>query len=431
MASSNEWWNAAPDLARGNLALDGTQQRSHPFTVGDEWAVRGLASDARAISRGDIMADDKQYGSVYPRYFGRASGAYLWDVDGNQYVDYQLGYGPVVLGHAHPQVNAAAVRELRSGSCIAPLWSPRQVELTELLTQVVPGCELAYLLKTGSDATSAAVRLARIHTGRDKVIRWGYNGWHDWAAGLPAGVPASVRAETLLFSHEPESLRAIFEQHPDEVACVLTMPFEFTTIPDDRLEQLRTIAHDFGALFILDEMRSGFRMTLGGAQEYFGVRADLAAFSKAMANGYPISAVVGRADVLGGFSRTRISSTFYASPVEMAAALTTIRILRETDALDRIWALGAMLQDGLRDLAAKYEVAADVVGYPPIPFLKFDVSDRQGLARRRKFFVETTRRGILFHPEHQWFVSASHTQEDIEFTLDVCRQAFDSLGALG
>ncbi|WP_433652904.1 aspartate aminotransferase family protein [Micromonospora zamorensis] len=376
------------------------------------------------------MADSEEGRTVYPRYFGRASGAYLWDVDGTRYIDYQLGYGPVVLGHADARVNAAAIRELESGSCFAPLWSPRQVELTEMLNSVIPGGELTYLLKTGSDANSAAVRLARIHTGRTKVVRWGYNGWHDWAVGLPAGVPSSVRDETLTFEHDPASLRAVFERYPDEIACVLTMPFEFEVIPPERLKQLRSIAHEYGALFVLDEMRSGFRMSLGGAQEYFGVQADIVALSKAMANGHPISAVVGRADVLGGFSRTRISSTFFAGPAEMAAALTTISILRDTDAIARIWSLGEKLQNGLRDLVAKYDVAAEVVGYPPIPFLRFAVPDEKALQLRRAFFVETTRRGILLHPEHQWFISASHRDEDIEFTLDVCRQSFESLADL-
>jgi glutamate-1-semialdehyde aminotransferase len=378
------------------------------------------------------MNDDEDGWPVYPRYFDRASGAYLWDVDKNRYIDYQLGYGPVVLGHADPRVTASVVQELERGSCIAPLWSPRQVELTELLTSIIPGGEFAYLLKTGSDANSAAVRLARIYTGRDKVIRWGYNGWHDWAAEHPAGVPSAVRADTLTFDHEdPESLRAVFARYPDQVACVLTMPFEFTTVPADRLEQLRAITHQYGALFILDEMRSGFRMSLGGAQEYFGVQADVVALSKAMANGYPISAIVGRSDVLRCLERTRISSTFYASPAEMAAALTTIAVLRDTDAIKRLWSLGTALQDGLRDLVDRYEVPAEVVGYPPIPFLRFESADQHGRRLRRQFFMETTRRGVLLHPEHQWFVSAAHTQEDIEFTLDACRAAFETLGEIG
>jgi len=254
----------------------------------------------------------------------------VWDVDGNRYVDYVLGYGPVVLGHADPRVREAVVRELANGHCIAPLASPRQVELCELLASVIPGGELVHLFKTGSDATSAALRLARIFTGRRKVIRWGYNGWHDWAVDSPAGVPAETRSLTLMFDHrDPTSLRAVFERHPAEIpACVLIMPFHYDHVPDGHLARLAEITHEHGALFILDEMRSGFRMSLGGAQQFFGIRADVVTLSKAMANGYPISAVVGRVDVLRCSAKTRISSTYFASPAEMAAALTTIEILR-------------------------------------------------------------------------------------------------------
>ncbi|HEX6873180.1 MAG TPA: aminotransferase class III-fold pyridoxal phosphate-dependent enzyme [Micromonosporaceae bacterium] len=400
------------------------------FAANDDLTRRGLGCDARARTRGDIMPDEDGL-TIYPRYMSRANGAYLWDVDNNRYVDYLLGYGPVVLGHADPRVTAAAVRELDNGSCIAPLWSPVQVELNELLVSLIPGAEASYLLKTGSDATSTAVRLARIFTGRDRVVRFGYNGWHDWAAGSPAGIPAGTRENTLLFElTEPDSLRQLFATYPDEIACVLTMPFEYEVIPDGLLAELRDIVHRNGALFVLDEMRSGFRMRIGGAQEYFGVTADLVTFSKAMANGHPISAVVGRADVLDCLARTRISSTFYAGPADMAAAMATIAILRDTDAIEYLWHVGAALQDGLRTLIHDGDIEAEVVGYPPAPFLRFTSDDpRRQQALTRRFFIETTRRGVLFHPDHQWFVSASHTIADVEWTLQRCQEAFQALPA--
>ena len=391
------------------------------FAENDRLTKIAKLRDARAITRPDIVSNDEFGATVYPRYFGRTQGAHLWDVDGNRYVDYLLGYGPVILGHADTRVTRAVVDECVNGNCIAPLWSPRQVELTELLTEVIPGAESVYLLKTGSDANSAAVRLARIFTGRDRVVRWGYNGWHDWACSQPAGIPSATRANTLLFEHSPESLRAVLTQYSGEVACVLTMPFEYEVIPPELLAEMRAVAHEHGALLIFDEMRSGFRMSLGGAQEYFGVQADLVTLSKAMANGYPISAVAGRADVMECLARTRISSTFYASPVEMAAAIRTIELLRDTDALSHIWRMGSMFQDGLRALVAEHGVPAEVIGYPVIPFLRFTPGHEE-LARH--FFVDVVRRGVLLHPDHQWFVSAAHTAEDIEFTLDACDAAF-------
>jgi glutamate-1-semialdehyde 2,1-aminomutase len=378
-------------------------------------------TDARVATRPDILTDPETGATVYPRFFGRAEGGYLWDADGNRYVDLLLGYGPVILGHNHERVNAAAVAELRNGHSIAPLWSPRQTELNALLCEVIPGAQSCYLLKTGSDANSAAVRLARIFTGREGVVRFGYNGWHDWAAGRPAGIPAATRDHTRLF--EParaDELDTMLRARPDGTACVLMMPFEYEETEAARLQDIRDIAHRHGALLVFDEMRSGFRMSLGGAQEFFGVRADLVTLSKAMANGHPISAVAGRADVMAGLAQTRISSTFYASPVEMAAALETIAILRDTDALSRVWRLGRLFRDGLRQLARDEGIPARVTGYPVMPFMRFDTGAEE---YARRFYIDVVRRGALLHPDHQWFVCAAHTDEDIAGVLAACRLA--------
>lgn len=387
----------------------------------DRLTKAAAVRDARVTTRPDILVDPETGQTVYPRFFSRGQGGHLWDVDDNQYVDFLLGYGPVILGHNDERVNAAAIAQLRGGHSIAPLWSPRQVELNTLLCEVIPGAESCYLLKTGSDANSAAVRLARIHTGREGVVRFGYNGWHDWAAGLPDGIPAAVRAQTRLFEPaRPEELAEILRARPDDVACVLMMPFEYEQTEAALLRQIRDIVHRHGALLVFDEMRSGFRMSLGGAQQFFDVGADMVTLSKAMANGHPISAVAGRADVMAGLTQTRISSTFYASPVEMAAALATIAILRDTDALERIWTLGRKFQDGLRKLIADENVPAEVIGYPVIPFLRFQPGAE---AYARRFYIDVVRRGVLLHPDHQWFVCAAHTDDDITFALDACRSA--------
>jgi glutamate-1-semialdehyde aminotransferase len=397
----------------------------------DAWARRGRRTDARASTRGDILSDGPSGETRFPRYAARGLGAHVWDVDGHEYIDYLLGYGPIILGHAHPEVTAAVIAEIGEGNCFSPLWTTQQVALTERLTEIIPGAELALLLKTGSEATSAAVRLARVFTGRDKVVRWGYNGWHDWSVWQSAGVPRAVRENSIEFDFTAAGLTRVLREHSGEVAAVVTMPFEFETTSAEHLQALVEIAHQHGALMIFDEMRSGFRMALGGAQEFFGVTADLATFSKAMANGFPISAVTGRRDVLECLQATKISSTFYAGSAEMAAALATIEILRSTNALATIWARGLQLQEGLRDLVAKWRVRANVAGYPPFPFLTFDAEHPRRSEAIAAFYTESTLRGLLLHPDHQWFVSSAHTEADIDETLAAIDTAFGVLRERG
>ena len=407
----------------------GDRIQRHSLDRDEAWANRGRRSDARAASRGDVLPPDSAGRARYPRYVDRCSGAHVWDVDGNRYIDYLLGYGPVILGHAHPDVNSAAMAELERGHCFAPLWSPRQVELAEVLCGVIPGAEAVLLLKTGSDATTAAVRLARIFTGRERVLRWGYNGWHDWSVHQAPGVPPMSRAEEFDLDDLDDLDRRMTKSDP--IACVVTMPFEYEQSRPGHLEQVRTIVHSHGALLVLDEMRSGFRLSLGGAQDYLGVRADLTTFSKAMANGYAISAVTGSAEIMAGLASTKISSTFFANPADMAAALTTIHILAETDALDRIWTFGASLIAGLREIVAEAGIPAEVVGYPPMPFLRFTHADADDSdLARLTFFSETTKRGVLLHPDHQWFVSAAHSVADLDKTLSACRRGLLAAAAI-
>lgn len=411
---------------KGCVMVDAIAER---FARSQQWVRRAEHCDAWAATRDQIVANDRFVDGAYPFYASHGHGAYVWDVDGNRYIDFILGYGPVVLGHADPRVMGAVVEELTTGTCLSPLWRPVQVELAELLVSVLPGAEMVFLMKTGSDATSGALRLARIYTGRSKVVHWGYNGWHDWTCPRLEGIPASVLAETLTFEYNDiASLHAVFEQHPDEIACVIMMPFEVDPPYPGFLAEVRDLAHDHGALFILDEMRSGFRMALGGAQQYFGVQADLATYSKAMANGYPISAIAGRRDVLQCIGRTHMASTFFANAAEMAAAVATVSILRDTDVIERVWAHGRAFQQGLSALVEEYAVPARVVGYPPSPFLEFDVVDdaTRELAKTL-FFTATTREGVLFHPNHHWFLSAAHTDEDIAATLQACRKGFEEV----
>lgn len=381
---------------------------------------------------------------AYPIYAAQGRGEYLWDVDGNRFLDWILAYGIIILGYCEPAVDEAAIREIREGFAF-PLTRPVQNRLAELLVEVIPCAELVHFFKAGSDSTSAAVRLARIHTGRDKIVRWGYNGWHDWSCPKSAGIPSKVREDVFTFKYNDlDSVEDLMKRHGDQVACIIMMPLEVELPQPGFLAGVKELAHRYGALFILDEMRSGFRMALGGAQEYYGVTPDLATFSKAMSNGYEISTLVGRRDVMPGLLKSHVSSTFYTNSMCMAAAVATVERLKQGDVVPHLWRLGQKLLDGLNDLADEMGIEAAAVGAPPMPYLVFNYrggstdigqtgkpGEVQGGSRYetawRTFYTETTRAGVLLHPNHHWFVSAAHTDADVDRTLSVCGEAFEKV----
>ncbi len=361
----------------------------------------------------------------YPIYAARGRGATLWDIDGNAFLDWILAYGIIVLGYCDPDVDTAAIGEIRDGFAF-PLTRPVQNELAELLVQVIPCAEMVHFFKTGSDTTTAAVRLARIATGRDKIVRWGYNGWHDWCCTRDAGIPRHVRDDVLTFRYNDlNSLEDVLKQQRDQVACVIMMPLEIEPPQPGFLAGAKELAHQYGALFILDEMRSGFHLALGGAQEYYGVTPDLATFSKAMSNGYAISVLAGKRELMQALSQTYVSSTFFTNSIEMAAAVATITKLEREQVIPHLWRIGKGLMDGLDRCARDLGIEAQSVGVAPMPFLQFTYADPEiRETAKYVFYRETTRRGLLLHPNHHWFVCAAHTEQDLARTLEICEQGF-------
>lgn len=377
----------------------------------------------------------------FPLFIEKSKGAYLWDIDGNRYTDYIMGYGAISLGYCIDEVDEAAIAQIRNGF-MTSLTSPVQTQLAELLVDVIPCAERVHLCKTGSDATAAAVRLARIHTGRDKIVRWGYNGWHDWCSSKTAGIPEGVRQDILTFKYNDlNSLEEQFKQYPDQIAAVIMMPLKVISPEEGFLEGVKNLAHKYGALFILDEMRTGFRMSLGGAQEYYGVTPDLATFSKGMANGYAVSALVGRADVMDSLKESRFSSTFFTNTSEMAAAIKTIECIREKNVVPYIWKLGGKLMDGLREIIKVTGVEAEMIGVDIMPYIIFNYDNAKWISPTgfsgapvfepggkvekawRTFYAEAAQGGVLLHPNHHWYVGMSHTEQDIDETLNVCETA--------
>jgi len=377
----------------------------------------------------------------YPIFLQRGEGSHIFDVDGNEYIDWLLSYGPIILGHCYPRVNEAVMREIKKGSLLN-LVQPVQNDLARKLIEIIPCAERVIFLKTGSEATSAAIRIARIYTGKEKVVRWGFHGWHDWCYG-GEGVPGKVTEDILTFEYSNlNSLEKVLEENKNQVACIIMMPLEVELPEEGFLQGVRELAASHGMVLIFDEIRSGFRMALGGAQEYFGVTPDLATFSKGIANGYPLSVVVGKEDIMAAVEKTFISGTFFPDSAAIVAALETIRELERTNGVKHMWNIGKKLTDGLNELVSGLRIQAEVIGPIPMPFLLFGKKEQYGKVWRSEgegktqaeektriyrdtFYAEATKRGVFFHPNHHWFTCLSHTDEDVKKTLQVAEQALD------
>jgi glutamate-1-semialdehyde 2,1-aminomutase len=281
-----------------------------------------------------------------PLFFERGEGPYVWDIDGNRYLDYMLGLLPIVLGYCDPDVDRAIKAQLKRG-IIFSLAAPLEVELSEKLVELIPCAEMVRFGKNGSDATSAAVRLARAHTGRDKIALCGYHGWHDWCIGTTSrnlGVPQAIQDLSATFPYnDADALETLLKRHPDEFAAVILEPAGSSEPAPGFLRRLRSLCDAHGVVLIFDEIVTGFRVDMGGAQTFYDVTPDLACFGKSMANGMPISAIVGRREIMRGMEDIFFSGTFGGEALSLAAAIATINKLQETDGIPRMHRLGERL----------------------------------------------------------------------------------------
>ncbi len=368
---------------------------------------------------------------VSPVFLERGEGSHVWDVDGNEYIDYAMALGPIILGHNYPRVTSFVEKILDKGTTFS-LPHRLEVELAEVLCDIVPGAEMVRYGKNGSDVTSGAVRVARAFTGREKIACSGYHGWQDWYIATTTknrGIPASVKDLTLTFSYNKiETLERLFTENKEQIACVIMEPAG--VVPPDAgfLQEVKSITHKNGALLIFDEVVTGFRFALGGASEYFSVTPDLACYGKAMANGFPIAAVTGRKDVMKMFDEIFYSFTFGGEIVSIAAALATIKELRESNCLSHIWEEGRKVRDGYNVLAKEYglEKYTSCIGFPPRTVITFkDESGEDDLIMKSLFQQECLRRGLLFTGGHN--ICFSHSDKDVEYTLSVYKTVLNIL----
>jgi len=399
------------------------------FTQSD--ALWARAKDLIPAGTQTFSKGPKQFvQGVSPKYLQRGKGSHVWDVDGNEYIDYPMGLGPVILGHAHPVINAAVVAQIAEGSTFTHMH-PLEVEVAELLRDLVPHVEMVRFGKNGSDATTGAVRCARANTKRDKIVSCGYHSWHDWyVAGTSRseGVPNFNHDLIIRFPYNNiDALHAIFKANPNDIALVIMEPVVFEAPKDGFLGEVIELAHRYGALVCMDEIITGFRLHMGGACAHFGVMPDLSTYGKAISNGFPLSAIGGKAEYMQIFDEVFMSGTYGGEVISLAASKATLNFMQENPVIPHLWAMGERLQTGFNSLVAGLGLGDYVacVGLHPRTSIQFQ--DPKGkiapLHLKSLFQQEVVKRGIIFNGNHM--LTYSHSAEDIDYTLEAYQAALE------
>lgn len=371
---------------------------------------------------------------VAPAYIARGEGAFVWDVDGNRYLDFPMALGPIILGHCDPAVEQAIIEQLHDGITFT-LPHPIELEVAERIAALVPGAERVRFAKSGSDATSAAVRLARATSGRDRLVVTGYHGWHDWYIGTTTrhwGVPEPTRSlvEAVPFG-DLDALSAAFERWPGQVACVVCEPVGAVEPPASLLGEIVELAHRHGALAVFDEVITGFRLAPGGAQQHFDVRADLVCFGKALGNGMPISALAGPAETMDALQDVFFSGTHGGETLSLAAARATLDVLCSEPVHEHLWRLGHRLQAGVGAAIERHGLGGWVScsGAAPWTIVSVREPDPTGKTLPAKSLLqqEMLKHGILFNGSN--FISYAHTEADIDAAVEAYGSAFEVLAS--
>lgn len=365
---------------------------------------------------------------VSPYYIERGQGSHVWDIDGNEYIDFINGLDCISLGYNDPDVNAAVMEQLQQGH-IFSLPHMLEVQVAEKIIDMVPCAEMVRFGKNGSDATAGAIRLARAYTGRDHVVVCGYHGWQDWYIGSTArnkGVPKATQDLTHSFNYNNiSSLQDLFNQWPDQIAAVIMEPMNVEEPADGFLQEVQALTHKNKALFIFDETVTGFRFARGGAQEHFGVVPDLATFGKGLSNGFPLSAVAGKAEIMKLMEEIFFSFTFGGETLSLAAAWATLNKLEREPVIETLKQQGSKVIKGVKALLNKYELNSNmsISGHPSWSFLAFQDSGKYSQWELKTLFMqEVLARGIITLGTHN--MSYCHSDADIERLLQCYDEVF-------
>jgi glutamate-1-semialdehyde aminotransferase len=392
-----------------------------------------LFEQAKKLIPGGVLGARKPSDFIegeYPIFLEHGKGCRLTDVDGNEYIDFLCGYGPIILGYREEEVDEAVMRQIRDKGLCFTLTQRYQNELAKKLRDLVPSSEMSIFLKTGSDATTASIRIARAYTNRIKVMRCGYHGWHDWCVEMKGGIPEKFYEDVYEFRYNNlTQLKDLMARYGTETAAIIMTPFghplhqRMEEPQPGFLEGVREIAKRYGAILIFDEVRTCFRLRMGGAQELYGVTPDLTVLGKGMANGYAVSVVTGKTEVMmAAAQKLFISSTFFPNSDGYIAALKTIEILERDHVLDNIWEKGGRFLKKVQGIINKYDVGAELSGVAPMFFITFKRDKVEThRAKRDDFYTQLIRRGIFFTPHHHGYICYRHTDQD----LDIAAKAID------
>lgn len=371
---------------------------------------------------------------AYPVYIESGHGSHVRDVDGNEYIDFQSGLGAIILGHAYPPVVKAVNKQLGKGTLMS-LAHPLTVELARRLQTIIPGAERVRIVKSGSDATTLATRIARAYTGREMILACHFHGWHDWYYIMSTtnnrGIPNNNGENVLPAPYNDlKGMERLLRDNKGKVAAIILEPVSLDPPIDHYLADLITLAHKYGALVIFDEVITGFRYALGGAQSCYHVTPDIGCFAKALGNGLPIGITCGRQEIMEKTADVASSMTFGEEAASLAGSLAVLDVLEKHDVSGHIRKLGKQFQDGFNTIAADLGLPVTCLGLPPRLELAFrDYGSHKRLELKAYFLQETAKRGMLFG--NMIFMTYSHTEKEVKEALTAAREVLTAIKKFG
>ncbi len=392
-----------------------------------------LFERAQSISPGGYQAPQNPYFYGYgssPAFLARGKGCRVWDVDGNEYIDFLCGLGAIVLGMGNRVVDEAARSQMEKGDLMT-FPSSKWVELAQYLVDRIPGMDWAIFAKNGSDATTYMTRVARAHTGRSGIamISHAYHGFHYWCSGPDPSIPPEYQSGVYSFHfNQAREIERLVEEKKGEIAAVILTPVRHDVasaqvLPTPEfLAAVRNICDREGMLLLLDDVRCGFRYHENGSAEYFGVEPDMIAFGKAMSNGYPISAAMGRRNLMEAARKFMFIGTHFYSASPMAAALACLEEIKASGAVEHMLKMGELLKEGILDAAGENGFKIDYSGHPTMPLMMFE--DDPIFEKARRFSALALERGVIIHPIHNWFICAAHGKDDVERAVSALADCF-------